>query len=103
MISETLATRNRLIKDFKAVMRDAEELLKVTAGQTGDRIAAARERAEETLSDARRKISEMESDLVDRTKAAATATDELVHRNPWEVIAVATVVGFVLGMFTTRR
>lgn len=103
MITETQAARNRLIKDFRAVMRDAEELLKVTAGQTGDRIGSARARAEESLNEVRRKIDEMESDFVDRTNAAATATDELVHSNPWQAVAVATAVGFVFGMLSGRR
>lgn len=103
MISESQVARNRLIKDFKAVIRDAEELLKVTANQTGDKINAARARAEESVNDARRKIDEMENDLVDRTKAAVTATDELVQKNPWQAVAVATAVGFMIGMLTGRR
>lgn len=103
MATETQTARDRLIGDFKTVVRDVEELLKATAGQTGDKIGAVRARAEESLREARRKLDEVESDLVDRTKAAAKATDELVHENPWQAVAIATAVGFLLGMLTGRR
>jgi ElaB/YqjD/DUF883 family membrane-anchored ribosome-binding protein len=103
MATETQAIRDRLIGDFKTVVRDAEELLKATAGQTGDKIGAVRARAEESLRKARSKLDEVESDLVDGAKAAAQATDELVHENPWQAVAIATAVGFLLGMLTGRR
>jgi ElaB/YqjD/DUF883 family membrane-anchored ribosome-binding protein len=46
---EAQAAKERVIKDFKAVVADTEELLKATANQTGDRITAARARMEESL------------------------------------------------------
>lgn len=103
MTTETQTARDRLVEDFKTVIQDAEELLKATATQTGDKIGAVRARAEENLREARRKLGEMESDLVSRTKAAAKATDQLVHDNPWQSIALAAAVGFLLGMLTGRR
>ena len=99
----TQVARDRLIKDFRAVVHDAEELLKATASQTGDKISAVRARAEESLQEARRKLNEVESDLVDRAKAAAEVTDELVHENPWQAVAIAAGVGFLLGMLTSRH
>lgn len=103
MTSETQVARDRLVEDFKTVMHDAEELIKATANQTGDKIGAVRARAEESLREARRKLGEMESNVVGRTKAAAKATDQLVHENPWQSVAVATAVGFLLGMLISRR
>ena len=103
MTTETQVARDRLIEDFKAVMHDAEELLKATASQTGDKIGAVRARTEETWREARRKLSEMESNIVDRAKSAAKATDHLVHENPWQSVAIATAVGLMLGMLISRR
>ena len=40
-------TKGELMEDLRAVVADAEELLKATADQTGERIAAARGKAEE--------------------------------------------------------
>ena len=102
-VSETHAARDRLLEDFKTIVTDAEELLKATAGQSGEKIDSVRARAEENLRRARVKLSDMEGDVVDRTRAAAKATDQLVHENPWQSIALAAAVGFVFGMMTGRR
>ena len=64
MTTETQDAKDRLIEDFKTVMHDAEELLKATANQTGDKIGAARARAEESLREARHKLGEMEGNLI---------------------------------------
>ena len=103
MNTETQDAKDRLVEDFKAVVHDAEELVKATANQTGDKIGAARARAEESLRVARHKLSELEGNLLGRTKAAAKATDHLVHENPWQSITVATAVGVMLGMLISRR
>ena len=102
-VSETHAARDRLLEDFKTIVTDAEELLKATAGQSGEKIDSVRARAEENLRRARVKLGEMEGDVVDRTRAAAKATDQLVHENPWQSIALATAVGFLVGVMTGRR
>jgi ElaB/YqjD/DUF883 family membrane-anchored ribosome-binding protein len=103
MTTQTEEARDRLVDDFKRVIRDAEALLKATADQTGDNIQAARERAEETLREARLKLDELQDSILDRTKAAYRATDELIHENPWQALGIAAAVGFLLGMLTGRR
>ena len=101
--SDTHAARDRLFEDIKTIVTDAEELLKATAGQSGEKIESVRARAEDNLRRARVKLGEMEGDVVDRTRAAAKATDQLVHENPWQSIALAAAVGFVFGMMSGRR
>lgn len=103
MTYDTKAAKDRLTEDMRAVVHDMEELLKATAGQTGDKISAVRTRAEENLHEMRRKLNEMEGNVVDQAKTAAKATDHLVHENPWQSIAVAAGVAFLLGMLTSRR
>jgi ElaB/YqjD/DUF883 family membrane-anchored ribosome-binding protein len=103
MNAQTEEAREHLVDDFKRVIRDAEALLKATANLTGDNIQAVRARAEETLRDARVKLDELQQTVMERTKAAYRATDELVRENPWQAIGVAAAVGFLLGMLTGRR
>jgi len=50
-------TRGKLVEDLKAVVADAEELLKASASQTGERIAAARAKAEESLKAAKARLA----------------------------------------------
>jgi len=103
MNTQTEEAKDRLVDDFKRVIRDAEALLKATADQTGDNIKAVRGRAEETLREAKVKLQDLQNGLLDRTKAAYHATDEIVHENPWQAIGVAAAVGFLLGILTGRR
>lgn len=103
MTKETQDARDTLIADFKTVIHDAEELVKATASQTGDKIDAVRGQAEESLREARRKLSEMEDNIIDRGKAAAKATDQLVHDKPWQSVALATTVGVMLGILISRK
>jgi ElaB/YqjD/DUF883 family membrane-anchored ribosome-binding protein len=96
-------TKEQLIRDFKVVVADAEALLKATAGQGGEVVAAARAKAEESLAMAKVKMSEAQAALVARSKAAAKATDEYVHVHPWQAIGVAASVGVVIGLLIGRR
>ena len=96
-------TKEQLIQDFKVVIADTEALIKATAGQGGEAVAAMRAKAEESLSVAKEKMSEAQAALLVRARAAAKATDEYVHVNPWQAIGVGTAVGVVIGLLIGRR
>jgi len=100
---EERVTRGKLGEDLKAVVADAEELLKATANQTGERIAAARAKAEESLKAAKARLAEEKAALMAKTKAAAKAADDHVRANPWMAVGIAVAVGFVLGILAARR
>ncbi len=102
-VDERVVAKERLVQDFRAVKADVEELLRATAGQTGEKITSARARVEESLKAARQRLVDVEEDLVARTKAAAKATDQLVRDKPWQAVGVAAAVGFLLGLLTCRR
>jgi ElaB/YqjD/DUF883 family membrane-anchored ribosome-binding protein len=95
--------RGKLSDDMKAVLADAEELLKATAGQGGDKNHEVRSRIEATLRSAQSWVEEMEDTTVENIKAAATATDHYVHENPWPSIGIAAGVGLVLGWLMGRK
>jgi ElaB/YqjD/DUF883 family membrane-anchored ribosome-binding protein len=79
------ATTDKLMKDLRTVMVDTEELLKATAGQTGERIEKVRARTEESLRNAR------------------TLVDGQVRQNPWTAVGVAAAIGLVAGIFISRK
>lgn len=97
------SAKERLVTDFRAVITDTEELLRLTAGQAGEKASATRAKIEERLLDARRRLSEVETTIVAKTRDAAKATDEMVHEHPWKAVGVAAAVGFLLGMLVHRR
>lgn len=98
-----VVTRERLLADFRVVIADAEELLRLTANQAGDKVAEIRARAQDHLNTARIKLAEAESALVDRSKAVARATDDFVHENPWRSMGIAAGVGLIVGLLIGRR
>lgn len=96
-------SRDKLVADFKMVVADAEELLRMTANQAGDKVAELRARVQDHLVTAKGKLADAEAALVDRTKAVARATDDYVHDNPWRSIGIAAGIGFILGTLIARR
>lgn len=94
--------KEKLMQDFRMVVADAEELLRATAGQAGEKAAAARERIQENLAAAKARLANAEEAVVAKTKQAAHATDEYVHENPWKAVGVGVGVGLIVGMLISR-
>ncbi|HLX81612.1 MAG TPA: DUF883 family protein [Burkholderiales bacterium] len=96
-------SKEKLVADLKVVVADAEELLRATASQAGEKVSAARERIQASLATAKVKLNDAERALLEKTKEAAKATDEYVHDNPWQAVGIAAGIGFVLGILIGRR
>lgn len=97
------AEKQKLMDDLSAVVSDAEELLKASANQTGERITAARARAEESLKTAKARLSVTQEALTERAKLAAKEADAYVHENPWKAAGVAAAAGILIGALIARR
>jgi len=102
-MSDNPANRDRLVQDMRTVISDAEDLLRATANQAGERIAVARERIQDSLHQAKVKLAEAEAVVTERAKQAARYTDDYVHDNPWRAIGVAAGIGLLLGLLISRR
>ncbi len=107
MTEATTATgtvaREKLMEDLKTLVNDAEELLKATAHQTGDKIASVRAKAEESLKTAKARIAEEGKAVMEKAKSAAKSTDEFVHDHPWKAVGVGALAGFLVGLLISRR
>lgn len=95
-------SKDKLMQDLRVVVADAEELLRTTAGQAGEKVSAVRERIQENLAGAKVRLIAAEEAVVAKTKQAAKATDEYVHENPWKAVGIAAGVGLVVGMLISR-
>jgi ElaB/YqjD/DUF883 family membrane-anchored ribosome-binding protein len=82
----------KLMQDMHTVVVDAEELLKATASQTGERIEKVRARATESLRAAR-----------ERMAAAGNGVNAQVYEHPWAAAGIAAGVGLLLGLLIGRR
>jgi ElaB/YqjD/DUF883 family membrane-anchored ribosome-binding protein len=95
-------SKEKLMQDLQVVVADAEELLRATAGQAGDKVTAARERIQESLNAAKVRLSAAQEAVIAKTKQAANATDEYVHENPWKAVGIGAGVGLIVGMLISR-
>jgi ElaB/YqjD/DUF883 family membrane-anchored ribosome-binding protein len=83
---------DNMMEDLKAVIADAEELLRATADQAGPRIEEVRARAEESLQAAREHLKGAGAELVSQVRA-----------NPWAAVGIAAGVGLVIGILLSRK
>ena len=103
MAKDVTAARERLLRDFNQVVSDTEELLRSLASVGGEKAAAARESVEENLATAKKRLRDLQGSAVERATDAARATDDYVHENPWQVIAIAAGVGVLVGLVLSAR
>lgn len=98
--------KEKLMQDLRVVVADAEELLRATAGQAGEKLSekmtTTRERIQENLTAAKIRLIATEEAVVAKTKQAAKATDEYVHENPWKAVGIGAGVGLIVGMLISR-
>ncbi|HEY8878783.1 MAG TPA: DUF883 family protein [Roseateles sp.] len=102
-MSNATVAKEKLAADFRAVMDDIDALTKATGKEAEGEVKALRTRIRERLDDAKEKVLDAQHEAVERAKAAATATDDYVHANPWQAIGVAAAVGLALGVLIGRR
>ena len=93
---------DKLMADFRVLAADMEQLLSDSASQSGQHVARARGRAEQSLHAARARLVELQDAALAKTRAAGRATDAYVHANPWQIIAACAVAGVVIGALLTR-
>jgi len=95
----TEQANERLASDLKAVVRDAEELMKATAGQAGEKISEVRKRLATALDSAKATCHRLE----EKTIAAAKATDQTIREHPYQSIGIAFGVGLLVGVLVARK
>ena len=99
----TQSHKEKLVGDLKLVIADAEELLKLTAGQVGDRASEMRMRMQARMEQAKADLVDLQDMAVVRVRDAGRAADAYVQDNPWRAVGIAAGVGLVVGMLISRR
>jgi ElaB/YqjD/DUF883 family membrane-anchored ribosome-binding protein len=95
----TEQTNERLAGDLKALMRDAEGVMKATAGQAGEKVTELRSRLAAAIESAKATCQRLE----EKTVAAAKATDRTIREHPYESVGIAFGIGLLVGMLARRK
>jgi ElaB/YqjD/DUF883 family membrane-anchored ribosome-binding protein len=93
----------KLVSDVRAVIFDAEELLRATAAQTGERVEKVRAKAEESLRAARERLQNAGYTVESQARDAAAELNDQVRLHPWTTAGIAAAVGLLLGILIGRR
>jgi ElaB/YqjD/DUF883 family membrane-anchored ribosome-binding protein len=94
-----VVTADKLMADCRMLEADIEQLLRAkNSGQTGRDIARVRAKAAESIKTAKARVADLQDAALAKTRAAGRATDDYVHANPWQVLAVCAAAGFLLGV-----
>lgn len=91
--------REKLVQDLKTVVRDAEDLIKATAGELSEKTKEARQRLTSAVETAQHTLTDFEA----RARAGARATDKLIRENPYPSLGIAFFGGLLLGALINRR
>jgi ElaB/YqjD/DUF883 family membrane-anchored ribosome-binding protein len=102
-MSNTTASKEKLVADLKLVVADTEELLRATAGQAGEKVTELRGRLEKRLQDAKVSLADAQAFATEKAKAAAHAADDFVQTEPWKAVGIAAALGLALGVLIGRR
>ena len=95
----TYEANQKLTSDLNQVLRDAEELLKATAGSAGENVKEAHSRLASALKSAKATCERVK----EKTVEAAKATDHVIREHPYQSIGVALGVGVLIGVLVGRR
>jgi ElaB/YqjD/DUF883 family membrane-anchored ribosome-binding protein len=102
-MQSTEVSTEKLATDLRTFIADAEELMRATANQAGEKVAAARAKVQDSLDSAKVQLGLLGEEAADQARAAARATDDYVHDHPWQAVGIAALAGIVLGALISRR
>lgn len=89
-----------LRKDLRAVARDTEALLKVTADVAGDHVQEARARTEKSLRQTMDHVYDRK--MRRRVRRMARDTDSYVRDHSWSMIGAVAGVALLVGLLVRR-
>ncbi|HMM87044.1 MAG: YqjD family protein [Gammaproteobacteria bacterium] len=95
--------RDKLVNDLRSVIHDAEELLKMSAGDASAEATELRDRVRVRLLQAKDNLHRLQETAIERAKAAGHKADDYVHDHPWQSIGVAAGFGLLVGLLIGRR
>lgn len=95
--------KDTLVKDLKGVVVNADHLLKEAASSTNEGFAAACDKIEGALDDAKSSFNHARVSVSRKVRHGADATCDYVGENPWKVVGVVAAVGLLVGLLYRRR
>lgn len=105
--NDRMLAKERLARDLRMALDDAEELLTLTSAQAGERVADVRGRLHDSIAKAREEVEHLRAEASEVAHSMASAAEQCVRESPWKslgaAVATGAVTGLLLGMMIGRR
>ena len=89
---------DKLMRDLKMLVQDAEQLLKSGATDLGERGRELRTKLQESIENAKATCQKVE----DRAMASARVADKVIREHPYQAAGVAFGFGLLIGVLAAR-
>jgi len=100
---EIAASRKKMADSLQGLLQGAEELLRSSVAYSGDEATAARDSVRRQMQHARGWVGELESNAVDKYRAAADGTQAYVRGHPLKALGIAVLAGVIVACLVQRR
>ena len=98
-----VVARERVLRDLRTLARDAEDLLKATAGDLSEKTKVARTHLTGVLERAKKTGAELQELTIASALTGAKKTDAMIRDHPYESIGVAFGIGVLVGVLVRRK
>lgn len=95
--------KDKLMNDLRLVIADAEDLLRLSVDQVGERATEVRERVQDRIDQAKGDLLQLQESALTKAKEAGHVADDYVRDHPWTAVGIASGVGLLLGLLLSRR
>jgi ElaB/YqjD/DUF883 family membrane-anchored ribosome-binding protein len=102
-MNDVQTARDKLIGDTRAVIADAEVLLRAAREQAGDRLDALRDRMEDNFDVARVSLARASEGPMEEAANAGRTANAFVYAYPWQAVGIAAGCGLLVGLLVSRR
>ena len=92
-----------LLFDIKVLANDPRELLRATAGQSGEQFTRLRERTQEALAGMEQHMGPLQQKLAEQGRYAAEASAKHLRVHRWSSLATVAAIGFAIAAFLAWR
>lgn len=101
--SRPVSTKAESTGEFSNFVSDIEHLISSMTTLTGKDLERAKEKLAERVEAAKVTLTEAGSQIAERARQSARATDTYVHENPWQSIGIGAILGLLVGIAVSRK
>jgi ElaB/YqjD/DUF883 family membrane-anchored ribosome-binding protein len=95
--------KEQLVKDLRAVVNDAQQLIESGVDSCNAQASEARQRLEAALDEVRQQLGQVQPVAKRTIERVQSASDQYVHEHPWKAMGVAVGLGMLFGLLVGRR